>query len=231
MENLNPITKAIILAAGRGTRMRHLTEDVPKPLLKVGGKPFLDIIFDALPESIREVIVVIGYRKDLIRNHLGTNYKGKKIDYVVQEKLTGTGHAVLLTKDLFDDGERFLVFYGDELIAKNDVDAVLEHDLGWLCWEVVNPKASGIVTVTVEGLITEIVEKPKKPKSKLGVGGLISLNADIFNYVPDQHETGEYYLTDMMNQFLKDHKVHVVIGKNRPSFSSPEDISAVHETD
>lgn len=217
--------KAVILAAGRGKRMRHLTAELPKPLLKVGGKTFLDIIFDSLPENVNEALVVIGYQGEKIKAHLGNSYNGRGIRYVIQQELNGTGGAVLLLKNYFSPKERFLIFYADEIISRGDVEKCLEYEFSWLCWEVASPKAGGIAAISKEGLIAEVAEKPENPKSKIGVDGLMVVNADIFNYIPEKHETGEYYLTSMMNQFLKDHKVRAVMGANRPSFSSPEDIN------
>lgn len=221
----NNLFKAVILAAGRGKRMRSLTDETPKPLLSVGGRTFLDHIFDALTDAIREVIVVVGYQGDKIKNYLGDNYKGRAVRYVVQEKLDGTGRAVLLARPFFAEGERFLIFYADEIIGRADVEKCLEHEYSWLCWEVEKPEASGIITLSLEGLITEVVEKPRRPKSRMAGAGLMLVNADIFQYEPAEHETGEYYLTSMMNQFVKDHRVRAVIGSNRLSFSSPEDIT------
>ncbi len=220
--------KAVILAAGRGKRMHHLTEETPKPLLKVSGKTFLDIIFDALPEEVNEIIVVIGYQGEKIKSYLGDNYRGRKIHCVVQRELSGTGKAVLLTKEYFNPGERFLIFYADELISKTDVKDCLTHEFSWLCWKVADSKASGIATISQDGFITKITEKPKSPESNLGVTGLLVVNTDIFQYAPEAHETGEYYLTSMMNGFVKDHKVYPVIGANRPSFSTPEDLAKIN---
>lgn len=208
--------------------MRHLTEEIPKPLLKVGGRAFFDIIFDVLPATVNEIIAVIGYRGDKIKNYLGDVYKGRKINYVVQKDLSGTGNAVLLTKNYFQPDERFLIFYGDEIFYKEDVKNCLAHELSWLCWEFTDPKAGNTVSISKEDFIVNVIEKPKNPTTKIGAGGLMLVNADLFNYAPEKHETGEYYLTSMMNKFIKDHQVSAVIGKNRPSFSSPEDISACH---
>lgn len=204
--------------------MRHLTDETPKPLLKVGDRTFLDIVFDALPDSVDEIIVVIGYQGEKIKAYLGNHYKGKRVCYVIQKELNGTGGAVLLTKDYFQPGEKFLIIYGDELLFPEDVQNCLKHELSWLCWQVENPRASGIAIIE-NGFITEIVEKPQNPKSNLGATGLMLVNFDIFNYLPEKHETGEYYLTSMMNKFVKDHKVYAVIGSNRPSFSKPDDLS------
>ncbi len=76
--------QAVILAAGRGTRMGALTEHTPKPMLLVNGRPVLEYIFDSLPEEIDEVIIVVGYLGSVIQKHFGGFYKGKKILYVEQ---------------------------------------------------------------------------------------------------------------------------------------------------
>ena len=112
--------QAIILAAGKGTRMGMLTKNIPKPMLKVAGKTLLEHKFDILPESIDEIIMVIGYLGEVIRDTYGNEYKGKKITYVLQDKMHGTGGAVWLCRDLIAD--KFLVLNGDDMYAKEDLE-------------------------------------------------------------------------------------------------------------
>ena len=78
--------KAVILAAGEGVRMRPLTLRTPKPLLQVAGRPLLEHIIYALPKDINELIVVIGYLGDQIKNFLGNEYHGLKIQYIWQKR-------------------------------------------------------------------------------------------------------------------------------------------------
>ena len=217
--------KAVILAAGRGKRMGRLTNTKPKPLLRVGGKTFLDHIFDALPPVVESVVVVVGYKGNLIRAYLGKHYKGKKVFYVKQKNLSGTGHAVLLTKSHFKKpGEKLFIIYGDEPTRRRELEACLKHPFAWLCIEVQHPERSGIASLSKTGRIVKVVEKPKRPKSNLAAAGVMLVDTDIFRYKPKQHSTGEHYLTDMMDRFLKTHPVYAVRGRKHISFSTPEDI-------
>ena len=99
--------QAVILAAGRGTRMGGLTDTVPKPLLLVAGKSLLAHKLDALPSEVHEVIFVIGYQGQMIREEFGSEYGGRRVQYVEQEELNGTMGAVSLAKPLITG--RFIV--------------------------------------------------------------------------------------------------------------------------
>lgn len=217
--------KAIILAAGVGRRMRPLTLKTPKPLIKVHGKAILDHIFDALPKEIDRVILVVGYLKEKIKKHVGNFYKGRPVDYVVQKKLGGTANALILCEDFFKKGERFLVLYGDDIQFKKEIERSLFYKYAWLCFPVDKPRSSGIASISKNGRILEVVEKPENPKSNLAAAGAIVVNTDIFRYRPKKDKkTGEYYFTSMMNQFLKKHPVYAVFGRKRVSLTSPFDL-------
>jgi len=92
--------KAVILAAGEGIRMRPLTINTPKPLLKIIGKPILEHIIDSFPNEIDEIIIVVGYLKDQIKNYFGSNWKSRKINYIFQKDKKGTAHALWLCRPL-----------------------------------------------------------------------------------------------------------------------------------
>ena len=74
--------QCVILAAGKGERMRPLTNDRPKPLVLVLGRPLLEHIIEALPAAIDEIILVVGYRGEQIQKHFGTEYGGRRVHYV-----------------------------------------------------------------------------------------------------------------------------------------------------
>ena len=111
------ITKAVILAAGRGTRMRELTNEVPKPMVEVRGKPILHHILEGLASAgIEEVLIVVGYRKEAIQDYFGNGQRaGLHLEYVEQVTQDGTGRVVSLAKP-FSGGHPFLVIYGDILV-------------------------------------------------------------------------------------------------------------------
>jgi len=95
--------------------MKPLTDTMPKPLLKMGGRALLDYSFDALPDEVKEVIVVIGYLGEQIRAYLGDSFRGRQIHYVVQEKLEGTAKALIEARHLLHG--RFLVLMADDIYA------------------------------------------------------------------------------------------------------------------
>lgn len=203
--------------------MRPLTLDTPKPLLKIGDTTFLDHIFSALPPSIDEVVLVIGYLGEKIRSYCGNTFHGKKV-YYAEGSSKGNAYSFLSAKPFFHKGERFVVLYGDELVLKEELDKCLAHPYAWLCYEVEDPTKSGIATIK-DGKIVAVVEKPQNPRSNLAAVGLMVADERLFNYVPYANENGEYYITSLMNQFVRDNEVVPIIGTmNRPQFTTPEDI-------
>jgi NDP-sugar pyrophosphorylase family protein len=100
--------KAVILAAGEGTRMRPVTLETPKPLIEINGEKIIDKIFNSLPDEIDEVILVVEYLKDKIIDYVGLNFKNKTVEYSVQNSTKGTYGALLSARNLFVSNERFL---------------------------------------------------------------------------------------------------------------------------
>ncbi len=86
--------QAIILAAGEGKRLRPLTLDKPKPLIEINGKSLLEHNMDKLIGLVNEIILVIGYKGEKVKEKFGNNYRGIKIKYIKQKKLLGTGKAL-----------------------------------------------------------------------------------------------------------------------------------------
>src|SRR3972149_10513154 len=112
------LDRAIVPAAGFGTRMRPLTNTIPKEMLPVGRRPVIEHVLAELRDAgIRRVLVVIAPGKEIIQRHLsdGTPW-GTECEYVVQEEMRGVGHAVLLGAD-WTQGRPFLVAFGDSMIA------------------------------------------------------------------------------------------------------------------
>jgi len=95
--------KALVLAAGEGKRLRPLTDDRPKPMILLNGRPLLEYILAELPDAITEMIIIIGYHGEKIREHFGDSWGGRKITYIEQTERLGTARAVLLAKDLLTE--------------------------------------------------------------------------------------------------------------------------------
>lgn len=197
--------KAILLAAGEGQRMRPLTFSEPKPLLKINGKPLIDYIIDSLTPEITEIIIVIRYLGDKIKDHLGNEYKDRRIFYI-EGSDKGNAYSFLAAKP-FINNERFMFIYADEFPNPKDVSNCLKHDLSVTVFESKNPKAHGLAYLNQDGSIKQIIEKPENPESNLAVDGIMVLNEKIFNYRAISHPNGEFYFTSLLDQFVKEHKV------------------------
>ena len=218
--------KAIILAAGEGKRMRPLTLTVPKTLIEVKGKPIISHILAALPDEIDEVIVVVRYLGEKIRAYLGSDFGGRKIIYV-EGCGQGTAADFLLTRPYVSAG-RFLLIYGDELPRPDDISNCLKHEFSLLVFRSNNPTAQGIVILNNDGSVSGVMEKPKDPPSKIAVDGVMVLGWKMFEYQPVSGQGGEFYLTSLVDQFVKDHKV-VPVGSVGfiGDITSPADIERV----
>lgn len=124
------ISRAIVLAAGEGTRLQPLTHNRPKPMLPVGNRPILEYALDALVDAgIEELHIVVGYRSERVQAHVGPTYRGRPVTYHHQEKQLGSGHALLQASEVLD--EQVLVVNGDQVVDSQLVEHVIDgHDDG-----------------------------------------------------------------------------------------------------
>src|SRR5438552_3339294 len=135
------IDKAVLLAAGRGTRMRELTADLPKPMIEVRGKPVLQRTVEGLREAgVREFLIIVGYRADVVQNFFGDGSRYNiAIQYATQFVQDGTGRVVDLARNFSGDSP-FILGYGDILVdpanykplvdLPNDVEAIISDTSG-----------------------------------------------------------------------------------------------------
>jgi len=219
--------KAIILAAGEGTRMRPLTLETPKPLLKIHGKPILAHIFDALPDEITEVVLVVKYLGDQIKNYFGDEHKGRRV-YYAEGSDKGTAFSIMAAEKFLDEGERFLFLYGDEFPDAGNIRKCLSHPLSILVFKSETPETGGVALINKDGTITEIEEKPEKPKSNFVADGIMVLNKTIFNYESIPNSKAEFYLTSILDKFVRDNPVKAVLSKNfLGDITTPSDLKRI----
>lgn len=216
--------QAVILAAGLGTRMRPLTNDKAKPLLTIKGRPLLDYTFDALPAEVDEVILVIGYLGEQIRAYVGDNFAGRRIKYVIQEKLEGTAKALSETKLLLHG--RFLVLMADDIYAKEDVEKCLQHEQAILVKksDVVGP--GGKVLLGKDGSLANVVEGKEHPTGSLISVGVYVLTPEYFHFEPVKltDREGECGLPQTVSVMARDHKVAIVEATKWIKITTPEDL-------
>lgn len=216
--------QCVILAAGEGVRMRPLTLNVPKPLLKVNGKMLLVHLFESLPSQVDEIILVVGYLGQQIVDYFGNEFHRKKIKYVWQEKKEGTFRALVLCRSLLRN-ELFLVLNADDLFdAKSMQTLASSLSPAILVAEHSHPERFGVVEVDTNGMVARIEEKPERPKSKWVNCGPLLLTPRIFDYPPEAHPNGEYYLPVSVNQMLPDVPFRAIRAKRWITVGYPEDI-------
>jgi UDP-N-acetylglucosamine diphosphorylase / glucose-1-phosphate thymidylyltransferase / UDP-N-acetylgalactosamine diphosphorylase / glucosamine-1-phosphate N-acetyltransferase / galactosamine-1-phosphate N-acetyltransferase len=214
--------QCVILAAGKGTRMRPLTNTLPKPLVKVAGKTLLDHIVESLPSSVEELIIVTGYLEESIRAHCGQEFHGKKVTYVHQSEQKGTAHALWLCKEHLRG--RFLFMFADDLHGKDDIARVTSYSRAMLTFQTDTPERFGIVVRHPDGTLADIIEKPEHPPSNLASTGVMVLDTHIFEYEVKSEKNGEFYLTDIIEEYAQKYPIAVVEQRLWIPIAYPEDI-------
>jgi len=207
--------KALVLAAGEGTRLRPLTSNVPKPLLLVAGKPFLSHIFEALKAGgVKEVALLVGWKANRIKEFYGDGSElGLSITYLEQKERLGTANAVGHAQEVMDTP--FFCINGDVVISELDVKAMrsMFESKGRMVMGAVtvpNPSAFGVIEEK-EGRLIRILEKPKQAPSDLINAGMFVFTPDIFQEIrrTGKSPRGEYEITDTLTSLARAEAVMV----------------------
>lgn len=204
--------KAVILAAGKGTRLLPLTANKPKPLLGIGGRPLLEWMLMRVRETgIKDVLIVTNYLENQIIDTFGNGRGyGLNISYLKQEKMLGTANAFGIARAWVGEDD-FLGLYGDHFLSEGILkDIIKSHKKGDTTvstLEVEDPNQFGVVSFFGDR-IKEIVEKPKKgmEPSKYANVGVYVFPSIIFNYIDKTQKSprGEYEITDSMQLMIND---------------------------
>ena len=213
--------QTVILAAGEGTRMRPLTETVPKPMLPVADRPLCAHTADAAVEAgASELVFVVGYEADAVREHFGAEYRGVEVSYAVQEEQLGTAHAVDAASDQLDGD--FVVLNGDDLYDTAAVEALFENCPAVGAYRVEDPRPYGVFSLDGD-VVTDVVEKPEDPPSDRVNVGLYHFPEAAIEWLSDveMSERGEYEITDVVERLVAERQVRAVpverwLGVGRP---------------
>ncbi len=205
--------KAVILAAGRGTRMLPLTYTRPKHMLPVAGKPLLEHIIDFVRGSgIQEIVIVVRHMKDDIIQYFNDGSRfNVSISYVDQEPNNlGLAHAVKCAKESLQGEDDFVVILGDVLIKLDMKKMLKQHTSNnakatIALAKVKDPRPFGVVTLNDDLEVKKLVEKPKVPASDYVVAGLYVFNKTILDTIENLKPSwrGEYELTDAMQRLVE----------------------------
>lgn len=204
--------------------MRPLTEQLPKPLISVCGKPILQHVVEALPTEIDELILVVGYLQEQIRAVCGTEYLGKKVLYAEQANFSGgTGDALLCAKELITG--KFMFMYADDIHGAPALKEAVQEEHAILGTHSDTPEHFGVLVSNEDGTLKQILEKPKVPPSHIvNIGGFV-LDLSIFDcQVPVSEEHGELLVTDMLTKYAEINPVKIITQDMWIPVGKPEDI-------
>jgi dTDP-glucose pyrophosphorylase len=212
---MSKIDKAVLLAAGRGTRMRELTADLPKPMIEVRGKAVLQHMVEGLRDAgIREFLIIVGYRAETVSNFFGDGSRYKiQIQYATQVVQDGTGRVVDLARN-FVATSPFVLSYGDILVdpanykrlldLADDVEAIISVKRGE------DVSKGGAVFVNDQMGLVDLREKPEpgEPTSLWYNAGLYAFRPSIFDFTAKLKPSprGEYELTDAVRELARSGK-------------------------
>lgn len=225
--------QAVVLAAGEGTRLRPLTEDKPKGMVEVAGKPILTHCFESLAELGADAFhVVVGYKKEHIIEHYGDSFEDIPITYAHQRDQSGLAHALLMVEDHVDDD--FMLMLGDNVFEANLADVVNRQaedraDAAFLVEEVPFDEAGryGVCETNKYGEIVEVVEKPDDPPSNLVMTGFYTFTPAIFHacHLVQPSNRGEYEISEAIDLLIRSGRTIDAIRMNgwRIDVGYPED--------
>jgi len=191
--------QAVILAAGEGQRLRPFTVTRPKAMISIADKPILQFIIESLARNgIRDIIVVVGYRKEQVYDYLGSGEQfGVNISYVTQAQQLGTAHALAQVKKMIKGD--FMVLSGDNLIeAPIIADFAAIEPTAVLVKRVNDPVRYGVVEIE-KNEVKHIIEKPEEAGSNMVNTGIYAFSKDIFNYFENVLN-----IPDALNNMLAD---------------------------
>ena len=216
------VKKAIVPAAGKGSRLKPITDAIPKEMIRVGKKPAIEHVLNVLKAGgVKDVLLIVGPKKHALMDYLGSGERlGMDIYYRVQEETLGTAHAISLGKDFIED-EDFVIMYGDNYITPYET---MEEIVGYhkkkngsgtlVLNPVDDPRRFGVVDIDEDMQIHGMIEKPTLEEAQpykvddhwLNIAGLMILNSKIFSYIEKtpKGKKGERWLTDSIELMRED---------------------------
>ena len=216
------IRKAVIPAAGKGSRLEPLTRSIPKEMIRVGTKPVIEHVIDGLKAGgIKDVLIITGWKKGAILDYIGSGETfGISAYYRVQEEQKGIAHAISHAREWIGKDEDFIVTYGDNYFKPDHImKEIIEfhNEKGAAATLVLHPiddpRRFGVVKIDENGKVLGMIEKPTLEEAEpyksngiyYNIAGMIIVNSKVFEFV-DKTEPGannELQFTDSLELMRK----------------------------
>lgn len=201
--------KAIILAAWEGTRLRPFTNTIPKPMIKIVWKPILEHNLETIYKHVVEIVIVVKYKSEIIKDYFWNNYKWVPITYHEQIEKNGTAAAIMwIEKDL-----DVFIMNADTIFDKTDIGTLAKYNWYWvLVKQVSEPEKYGIFKTDSDNNIREIIEKPVNFVWNLASLWIYKFNCKIIELAEKVEPSirWEYEITDAINKFVELHPLKAI---------------------
>jgi NDP-sugar pyrophosphorylase family protein len=223
--------QAVILAAGRGVRLLPLTQNLPKPLVVVCGTTILERILTSLPEAITEVINVIDYKGEMIKEKIGTTYNNKKVIYVPQGEMHATYGALVSAKP-YITSEKFLVMGADDIQDTSALEAMVKKDLAFGVHHKILPQKEYLIIDIVDGIVrgmrrpTDVEFEQPQPMAT----GIYVFDKRIWNYPPIAYKDNEYGIPQTIRPMLLEENMYAVEMPGWMQINSHEELAYAEKT-
>jgi mannose-1-phosphate guanylyltransferase len=201
--------RALLLAAGLGTRLKPLTNYLPKCLVPIHGRPLLDYWLESLLDhGIEEVLINTHYMAPMVQKYLNSSTWLPYIKVVHEETLLGTGGTILHNRDFFKD-ETFLVAHADNLTVFDVSNFTARHacrpegaEITAMVFETLDPHSCGIVELDVESVVQAFHEKVPNPPGNLANGAVYVLEPSVLEWIIDLGKSQVDFSTEVIPHFL-----------------------------
>ncbi len=201
--------KALLLAAGLGTRLRPITNNIPKCLVPINGKPLLQYWLENLTKAgVNEFLINTSYLNKQVEEYVENSSYKEKITLVYEDKLLNTGGTLLKNKDFFSN-EPFMLIHADNLSLCDFSSFIDAHKnrpentfITMMLFLSDNPSSCGIVQLDANNIVNQFFEKIKNPPSKLANGAVYILDYSIFNFLDSLEKENIDFSNDVLPHYM-----------------------------